>query len=91
MKKRRRKKKEKERNRLTASILKQDPNTESFKQTLIYFNTDTQYAQFWGNPLHQATKRHLNNRQMVYLLFVVLWLDKGDFPKNFAYCVFALK
>ena len=47
---------------MTASILKQDPNTERFKQMLIYFNTDTQYADFLGNPLYEATKRHLNNR-----------------------------
>ena len=38
------------------------PNTKRFKRTLIYFNTDTQYANFRGNPLYQATKRHLNNR-----------------------------
>ena len=32
-------------------------------QTNAYlFNTDTQYANFRGNPLYQATKRHLNNR-----------------------------
>ena len=29
---------------MTASVLTQDPNTKRFKQTLIYFNTDTQYA-----------------------------------------------
>ena len=46
---------------MTASVLKQDPNTKSFKRTLIYFNTDTQYADFRGNPLYQATKQHLNN------------------------------
>ena len=39
-----------------------DPNTKRFKRTLIYFNTDTQYANFRGNPLYQASKRHLNNR-----------------------------
>ena len=33
-----------------------------FKRTLIDFNMDTQYAHFRGNPLYQATKRHLNNR-----------------------------
>ena len=33
-----------------------------FKRTLIYFDTDTQYANLRGNPLFQATKRHLNNR-----------------------------
>ena len=39
-----------------------DPNTKRFKRTLIYFDADTQYANFRGNPLCQATKRHLNNR-----------------------------
>ena len=47
---------------MTASILKQDPNTERFKQMLIYFNTDTQYVNFQANPLYQNTKQHLNNR-----------------------------
>ena len=41
---------------MTASVLKQDPNTKLFNRTLSYFNTDTQYANFWGNPLYQATK-----------------------------------
>ena len=26
------------------------------------FNTDTQYAHFWGNPLYQATKQHFNKQ-----------------------------
>ena len=47
---------------MTATILKQDPNTKKFKQMLIYFNTDTKYAKLWGNPLYQATKRSLNNK-----------------------------
>ena len=46
---------------MNAGVLKQDPNTKRFKRMLIYFNTDTQYANFRGNPLYQATKRHLNN------------------------------
>ena len=29
---------------MTASVLKQDPNTKRFKRMLIYFNTDTQYV-----------------------------------------------
>ena len=33
-------------------------NTKRFKWTLIYFNTDTQYANFRVNPLYQATKWH---------------------------------
>ena len=71
-------------NRMTASVLKQDPNTKRFKRMLIYFNTDTQYAHFSVNLLYQASKWHLN---IIYKLFicclsVVLWLDKGDFPKN---------
>ena len=53
------KKEEEERNRMTASVLKQEPNTERLKGTLICFNTDTQYAHFRGNPLYQATQRHL--------------------------------
>ena len=36
-------------------------NTKMFKRTLIYYDTDTQYAHFGGNPLHHATNRHLNN------------------------------
>ena len=32
---------------MTASILKQDPNTRRFQRTLIYFDTDIQYANFW--------------------------------------------
>ena len=28
---------------MTASVLKQDPNTKRFKRTLVYLNTDTQY------------------------------------------------
>ena len=37
---------------MTASVLKQDPNTKRFKRSLIYFNTDTQYAHFLGkSPL----------------------------------------
>ena len=31
---------------MTASVLKQAPNTKRFKRTLIYLNTDTQYAHF---------------------------------------------
>ena len=47
---------------MTASILKQDPNTDSLKKKkLIYYDTDTQHANFWGNPLRQATKQHVNN------------------------------
>ena len=49
---------------MTASVLKQDANIKKFKRTLIYFNTDTQYAHFRGNPLYQATKRHLNNKPL---------------------------
>ena len=45
-----------------SEVLQSDPNTKRFKRTLIYFNTDTQYANFRGNPLYQATKTHLNNR-----------------------------
>ena len=36
---------------MSASVLKQDPNTKRFKRTLIYFENDTQYKIFGGNPL----------------------------------------
>ena len=29
---------------------------------LLYYDTDTQYGNFQGNPLCRATKRHLNIR-----------------------------
>ena len=45
--------------------VKQDPNIKRFKTTLIYYDTDTQYANFRGNALRQATKRHLNNSETV--------------------------
>ena len=35
---------------MTAIILKQDPNTKRFQQKLIYFNMDTQYANFGEIP-----------------------------------------
>ena len=47
---------------MTVSVLKQDPNTKRFKRTLIYFNTDTQYANFQGNFLNQATKTTLKQQ-----------------------------
>ena len=46
---------------MTASVLKQDPNTKRFEGTLIYFDTDTQYANVRGNPLYQAIKWHINS------------------------------
>ena len=45
-----------------SSVYLWDPNSKRFKRRLIYFNTDTQYANFAGNPLYRATKRHLNNK-----------------------------
>ena len=31
------------------------------KRTLIYYDLDTQYAHIRGSPIHQTTKRYLNN------------------------------
>ena len=45
--------------------MQQEPNTNRFKRTLIYYVTDTQYANFRGNFLRQATKQHLTNSQTV--------------------------
>ena len=35
-----------------------------FKRTLIYYDTDTQSANVRGNPLCQATKRHLTVKRL---------------------------
>ena len=46
--------------RMTTSVLKQDPNTEKVQKNAVC-EEKTQRANFWGNPLCQAAKRHLNN------------------------------
>ena len=46
---------------MTASVLKQDPNTQKVQKTAIIYKDKTQHANFRGSPLYQATKRHLNN------------------------------
>ena len=38
---------------MTASALKQDPNTKRFKRTIIYFDMDTQCVNFWGKGISQ--------------------------------------
>ena len=45
---------------MTASGLKEDPNTEKVPNNAIY-QDKTQHANFQGNPLYQATKQHINN------------------------------
>ena len=49
---------------MTASVLKRSKH-KKVQANLTDFDTDTQYATFRENPLCQATKRHLNNRQTV--------------------------
>ena len=57
---------------MTASVLKQDPKHKKFKRTLIYYNTDTQYANVPGNLPCQATKRSTNEtRSEITYLFLV--------------------
>ena len=46
--------------RMTASVLKQDPNTRKVQRSAVY-SDKTQHVNFQGNALYQATKRHLNN------------------------------
>ena len=66
---------------MTASVLKQDPNTRRFKRTLVYFNTDTQYANFGEIPFikpqndtYTTDKRPktLKNERKGFILF---WLS----------------
>ena len=44
---------------MTASVLKQDPNTKKVQKNSVY-QDKTQPAKVRGNPLCQATKRHFN-------------------------------
>ena len=59
-----------------------DLNTKRFKRTRIYFNTDTQYANFRGNPLYKATKRHSSQgsskKRSVCIVFVNQWTADGE-------------
>ena len=45
--------------KITVELWESDPNTKKFKRTLILYDTDTQYASVFGNPLCQATKCNL--------------------------------
>ena len=45
---------------MTASILKHDLNTQKVQKNVVYYDK-TQYANFGGNPLHQAAKQPLNS------------------------------
>ena len=50
------------------------PNTKRFKRTLIYFNTDTQYANFRGNPLYQASSHSVLFRFLCFCFFVLFFV-----------------
>ena len=52
--------KKKRRKKVTASVQKQDPVKQRVQKNAIY-EDKTQHANFRGNSLYQATKRHLNN------------------------------
>ena len=45
---------------VTASVQKQDPVKQRVQKNAIY-EDKTQHANFRGNSLYQATKRHLKN------------------------------
>ena len=48
--------------RMTASILKQDANAWTVQDNAIYLDK-MWHANFWGNPVYQATKWHLTIKQ----------------------------
>ena len=48
--------------RTTASVLKQDLNTQQKVQRMLFIGTK-QPANFQGIPLYQATKWHLNSEK----------------------------
>ena len=46
---------------MTASILKQDPDTEKIQKNAIY-EDKTEHTNFQGNPLYQAKKTTLKQQ-----------------------------
>ena len=60
-------------NRMTTSILKQDPNTKRFKWTLIYFDMDTQYAHFQGSCFQSCVNQTLASFFFFFSLFLSFW------------------
>ena len=63
------------------------PNTKRFKRTLTYFNTDTQCANFQGNPLYQATKQHLNSDKQPKTIKYETWKKETCFGLVFTPCL----
>ena len=68
---------------MTASVLKQDQSTKRFKRTLIYFNTDTQCAHFWGQPLYQLSHKTLKTKKETYFASHLL----ACYRQNIATCL----
>ena len=69
-------------NKITASVLKQDPNTERFKRTLIYLTKQATKTQ----PIQDIFLSHFSSFLTVYLLFkcrFVAW-QRGC-PRKCAY------
>ena len=68
-------------NRMTASVLKQDPNTKKFKRTLTYFDTTKNSVKIrYVSPSHFSS--FFNRLSAVYVSF---W--KGIYPKICILCV----
>ena len=57
-------------NRMTASVLKQDPDTKRFKQTLIYFNTNTSTLLLANTLLPSMSRTHTH--KYFYTLSLIL-------------------
>ena len=47
---------------MTASIPKQDPNTQKVQKNAVY-EDKIQHANFQSNPLYQATKQQSNGKK----------------------------
>jgi len=60
---------------MTASVLKQDPNTKRFKRTLIYFDTHTQYIQIFDEiPFVKPQNDTCNKIKSVFALIQPSWM-----------------
>ena len=79
-------------NRMTASILKQDPNTKRFKQMLIYFDTDTlqifREISFVNHKMTLKVKQQINcskQRKMREKRLLLIWCMSAKDFCNYGY------
>ena len=74
---------------MTASVLKRDPHAKKkrFKRTLIYFNTDTQYAHFYGKKQQQQQlTAEFDRAEVTFCGYLDLKIQSVCATKPFVFC-----